>query len=242
MKIVFKNFADDIDASVAIESKDFVSIGNCSEYETEIDGREIVFSVFYNRNFDLDIPFEKTDKFTKWLDLSVGHLIVQVKNTYRVSNLKNGDVIELKDKWHYVPPTSTEAFFKCLPSVYYLGAAECNGAEIESVSAIAVNEESYKKFYKKFLVLMNLSGFFRIIKYNKQLKSKKRSASQKQLTKTFKQIYELSVDERAYQFQPIRVIFDRVVDIMLSKIVMPKKIKLKIQQKIDMIKNSIFDD
>ncbi len=242
MKIVFKNFADDIDAAVSIENKGYVSIGNCSEYETEIDGREIVFSVCYNRNFDLDIPIEKTDKFSEWLDLSVGNLIVQVKNTYKVSNLKNGDVIELRDKWHYVPPTSTEAFFKCLPSVYYLGAAECNSAEIESVSATAMNEEAYKKFYKKFLVLMNLSGFFRIIKYNKQLKSKKRSASQKQLTKTFKQIYELSVDERTYQFQPIRVIFDRVVDILLSKIIIPKKIKLKIQQKIEVIKQSIFDD
>ena len=83
-----------------MENKDVVSIGNCSEYETEIDGREIVFSVCYNRNFDLDIPIEKTDKFSKWLDLSVGNLIVQVKNTYRVSNLKDGDVIELKDKWH----------------------------------------------------------------------------------------------------------------------------------------------
>ncbi len=242
LQIAFKNFADDIDATVSMENKGVVSIGNCSEYETEIDGREIVFSVCYNRNFDLDIPIEKTDKFSKWLDLSVGNLIVQVKNTYRVSNLKDGDVIELKDKWHYVPPTSKEAFFKCLPSVYYLGAAECNEAEIESVSATAMNEESYNKFYKKFLILMNLSGYFRIIKYNKQLKSKKRSASQQQLTKAFKQIYELSVDERTYQFQPIRVIFDRVVDIILTKIVMPKKLKLKIKQKIDAIKTFIFED
>lgn len=241
MNIVLKNLADDIEACVSIEKQSNIFIPACSECEIQIEGNEAVFSVFYNRNFDLDIPDEKTDRLTKWLGLSVGNLIVQVSNTYRVKNLTDGDIIELNDKWHYVPVTSGEAFFKCLPSIYYLGSAECERAEIESVFATAVNESSYIKFYKKFLVLMNLSGWFRILKYSKQLKSKKRSASQKQLTKVFKSIYELSYDDRLYQFQPVRVIFDRAVDVAFSKIKMPKKIKMKLLDKINGFKSEIFD-
>lgn len=240
MKIILKNCADDIDALISLGGEE-ISISPLSDYELELEEKEISFSSYYRRNFDIDVSVGETDKIMKWLDFSLGNLIVQIKNTYRVSDMLDGDVIELKDSWHYVPTTKREAFYKCLPSVYYLSQAECENAKIEPVSAIAINKESYVKFYKKFLVLMNLYGWFRIIKYKKQLKHQRRISSDECLTKTFQGLYEMSYDERAYQFQPIIVIFDRVVDAMFSKIKMPKKIKAKLQERINRIKAAVFE-
>lgn len=241
MKIIFKNLADDVDALVSVGDREKFSVSPLSDYELDINEKEISFSVYYERDFDTDISVGETDKIMKWLDFSVGNLIVQIKNTYRVSDLIDGDIIELNDRWHYVPTTKREAFYKCLPSVYYLSQAECENAEVEAVSAVAFNKDAYVKFYKKFLILMNLYGWFRIIKYKKQLKRQRRISSDECLTKTFQGLYEMSYDDREYQFQPIIVIFDRIVDAAFSKIRMPKKIKLKLQNRIDIIKTAIFE-
>lgn len=240
MKIVLKNLSDDVDALVSIKGNEEVSVSPLSDYELDIDEKEVQFSVYYKRNFDADISVRETDKILKWLDFSIGNLIVQIKNTYRVSDIIDGDVIELNDRWHYVPTTKRESFYKCLPSVYYLSQAECESARVETVSATALNRAAYVRFYKKFFVLMNLYGWFKIIKYKKQLKRQKRISSDECLTQTFKGLYEMSFDDREYQFQPIIVIFDRVVDAMFTKIKMPKKIKAKFQERINRIKTSVF--
>lgn len=241
MKIIFKNLADDVNALVSVGGGEEISVSPLSDYELELDEKAISFSVYYKRNFDIDLSVRETDKIMKWLGFSIGNLIVQIKNTYCVNDMIDGDVIELKDSWHYVPTTNREAFYKCLPSVYYLSRAECKNAKVEAVSAIAFNKEAYVKFYKKFLVLMNLSGWFRIIKYKKQLKRQRRISSDECLTKTMKGLYEMSYDDRKYQFQPIVVIFDRVVDAMFSKIKIPKKIKAKLQERTSRIKAAVFE-
>ncbi len=240
MRIILKNLADDVDALVCIENNDIISVLKSSEYEISTACDEIVFSVCYKRNFDIDIPSEETDRILRWLDFALGNLIVQIENTYRISNLSDGDVIELNDRWHYVPVTTRESFFKCLPSVYYLAQAECEHAKLESVSAVSFNEASYIKFYKKFLVLMNLSGWFKIIKYRAQLNRQKRISSQKCLTKVFSALYSMPLDEREYQFQPVKVIFDRIIDAMFSKIKMPQKLRIKLQKKIDFVRAELF--
>lgn len=59
---------------------------------------------------------------------------------------------------------------------------------------------------------------------------------------TFNELYSMSYDEREYQFQPIIVIFDRVVEAIFSKIKMPKRIKAKLLEKINRIKSAVFYD
>ncbi|MFR5875694.1 MAG: hypothetical protein ACLUFN_04320 [Eubacterium sp.] len=238
MKIVFKNLSDDIDAFVAIGSNEF-AVEKSSVYEFETNKTEVTFSVVYNRDFSADISDDKDNKILNWITDSIGNLLVQIKNTYHISDLIDGDVIKLNERAHYVPTTKKEAFYKCLPALYYFGEAECENTAVEIVSSNAVNRDEFIKVYKKFLKVMNLSGVFRILKYKKQMKRQKRISSDKVLTDKFRSLYELSDEEREYQFQPVRVIFDRVVDSILSKL--PKKLRAKVTQKIERVKASIFD-
>lgn len=238
MKIVFKNLSDEIGAVVLIENNEF-SVAELSSYELETDKKEITFSVCYNRDFTLDTSNDKSDRISDWLSNSIGNLFVQIKNTYCVSDLLDGDVIELNERAHYVPTTKREAFYKCLPALYYFGEAECENASVEVVFSSALNRDGFISFYKKFLKILNLSGAFRILKYMKQIKRQKRISSDETLTKTFKSLYELSDEEREYQFQPIQVIFDRIADSILSKL--PKKLRVKAAQKIERVKVSVFD-
>lgn len=130
MKIIFRNLADDIDAVVFSERFREISISKSSDYVLELDEKELVFSLRYNRKFEVNMPAEKSDMISDWLDFSIDSAIVQIENTYCISNLIDGDVIELNDKWHYVPTTKFQSFFRCLPSIYYFGEVECKKAKV----------------------------------------------------------------------------------------------------------------
>lgn len=238
MTITFKNLSDEVDAVLAIDN-DEILIDKSSVYEIETDKKEISFSVVFNRDFKLDTSGEKSDKLSEWLGNSIGNFFVQIKNTYIVSGLLDGDIIELNERAHYVPATKREAFYKCLPALYYFGEAECENAGIDVVLSNAINRDEFVGFYKKFLRIFNLSGAFRILKYMKQIKRQKRISSDETLTKRFKELYQLSDEEREYQFRPIQVIFDRIIELMLSKL--PKKLRAKAARKIEEVKESIFN-
>lgn len=234
MKIIFKNLCDDVDAILKIDGKEFV-VSPSSLYEMEIDKKEITFSVLYNRDFRIETGNDsKSDKVFGWITESMGNFIVQIKNTYRISDLLDGDVIELSEKAHYVPTTKKESFYKCLPALYYFAEAECENALTEVVSSQSTNREDFIKFYKKLLKLLNIKGWFKILKYKKQLKRQKRISSDETLSKTFKSLYELPFEEREYQFKPLLVVADRMIDSLLSKL--PKKLRAKAGEKIERVK------
>lgn len=234
MKITFKNLCDDVDATLTIDGAQ-ISVLPLSSYEAELDKKEITFSVFYNRDFRIETGKDiRTDKVFGWITESMGNFIVQIKNTYRVSDLLDGDVIELSEKAHYVPTTKKEAFFKCLPAMYYFAEAECEQAVIEAVSSQPTNRDDFIKFYKRLLKLFNLKGWFKILKYKQQLKRQKRISSDEMLTKIFQSLYELPYEEREYQFKPLLVIADRMIDSFLEKL--PKKLRSKAKDKIERVK------
>lgn len=239
MKIAFKNLCDDVDAKLSIDNKE-ITVSPLSSYEMEIDKNEITFSALYNRDFRIESGNDsKKDKIFGWITESLGNFIVQIKNTYRISDLLDGDVIELNEKAHYVPTTKKESFFKCLPALYYFAEAECENAAIEAVSSVSTNRYDFIKFYKRLLKLFNLKGWFKILKYNKQLKRQKRISSDETLTQTFNSLYKLPFEEREYQFKPLLVIADRMIDSMLSKL--PKKLRVKAKDKVERVKLMIAE-
>lgn len=76
-----------------------------------------------------------------------------------------------------------------------------------------------------------MSGTFRILRYSKQMKRHKKISSDSVLTKKFQELYSLPFEDREYQFKPLLVIFDRVIESILEKI--PKKLRVKLQSKLD---------
>lgn len=232
MKICFENRADDVNAILTIG--DIVeTILPESKFDYETDDSSVVFSVVYDRDFVFKTD-EKTDRITKLLFDNIGNLIVQIKNTYKVSDLADGDTVELYEKAHYVPTTKSEAFWRCIPALYYFAQAECEGAVVSVESSAAANQAKFIKAYKAVLKVLNLNGWFRILRYLKQMKRQKKICSDRVITEKFQELYAMSFDDRAYQFKPLLVIFDRMVDSVLDKI--PKKLRLKLKGKLDEIR------
>ncbi len=232
MKICFENRADDVNALLTVG--DIVeTILPESKFDYETDDNYVVFSVVYDRDFVFKTD-EKTDRLTKLLFDNIGNLIVQIKNTYKISDLADGDTVELYEKAHYVPTTRREAFWRCIPALYYFAQAECEGAVMGVEGSAAANQAKFIKAYKAVLKVLNLNGWFRILRYLKQMKRQKKICSDRVITEKFQELYAMSFDDRAYQFKPLLVIFDRMVDSVLDKI--PKKLRLKLKGKLDEIR------
>ena len=248
MKIYFENQSCDLDAQVNIIQPiaSNIIVDPLGKTEIDIDDKAIKFSLQYNRNFAVaDDELMKNDSFLEKkinssVFNSVGNMIVQIRNTYNVEDLMDDDIISLNDRAHYVPTTKKEAFYKCVPALYYFGQAECKNAKISVANSESTNRDGFLKFYKCFTAIMNLNGFFRIIKARKQMKRQKRISDSATLTKTFKLLYDLSPEEREYQFKPLLVIADRLIDNLLSKI--PKRLRAKIKLKIDGLKEQLLSD
>lgn len=103
MRIVFENKSIDTNAILYINNTVNTVMPQLS-FDCDIDGETAEFSVVYDRDFYIETD-EKTNKITKLFFDNIGNLIVQIKNTYRVSELADGDVIQLFEKAHYVPTT-----------------------------------------------------------------------------------------------------------------------------------------
>lgn len=229
MRIVFENKSTDTNAVLYINNTVNTVMPQLS-FDCDIDGETAEFSVVYDRDFYIETD-EKTNKITKLFFDNIGNLIVQIKNTYRVSGLADGDVIQLFEKAHYVPTTKLEQAFNCVPALYYFVQAECEKGKIDVESSFAINHEEFIKTYKAIFRVFNLSGTFRILRYSKQMKRQKKISSDSVLTKKFQELYSLPFEDREYQFKPLLVIFDRVIESILKKI--PKKLRVKLQSKLD---------
>ncbi len=233
MRICFENKSDETTAVLSIDNK-IENIMPESRFECEISGDSVTFFVVYARDFTFNSG-EKQSKLSKIFFDDIGDLIVQIKNTYKVGNLSDGDIIELYEKAHYVPTTKREALYKCIPALYYFGQAECEKAQISVENSVVLNREKFIKSYKAFFRVMNLSGWFRILKYSKQMKRQKKICSDKTVTAKFRELYAMSTEDRAYQFKPLLVIFDRIIEGVLGKF--PKRIRAKLSGKIEEIRD-----
>lgn len=240
MKICFENKSKDLGAEITFQDKSVLNIPPNSLKENEINEDNITFSVKYVRDFTFGYQFipkvdgkltdRLADKFAEKAVKSIGNAIVQIVNTYKISNLKDCSVVEVNDRAHYFSAEGFDALFNCFPALYYFGQAECENAKIEVVSSVSINRPEFISLYKLVYRTINLHGlFFNIIKYKVQINRQRKISSMKYLTMKFRKLYNLPLSEREYQFKPLTVLTDKFLDFIKGKL--PKRIYNKLVRK-----------
>ena len=240
MKIYFENKSKDLGAEIIFENKSILNISPDSPKVFEINEDSVTFSVKYVRDFtfgyqfipkvDCNVKDIITEKITQKAINSIGNAIVQIVNIYKISGLKEGSVIEVNDRAHYLSAEGIDAIFNCFPALYYFGQAECENAKIEVVSSVAMNRPEFISLYKLIYRTINLHGlFFNIIKYKVQINRQRKISSANYLTLKFRKLYALPLNEREYQFKPITVLTDKFLDFIKGKL--PKRIYNKLVRK-----------
>ena len=240
MKICFENKSNDLGAEIIFDDNSILNVPPNSTKDFEINDDNITFSVKYVRDFTFGYQFvpkvdgkftdQLTNKLTEKAIKSIGNAIVQIVNTYKVSKLKDSSVIEVNDRAHYLSAEGFDAIFNCFPALYYFGQAECENAEIEVLSSIAMNRPEFISLYKLIYRTINLRGlFFNIIKYKVQINRQRKISSANYLTLKFGKLYALPLNEREYQFKPITVLTDKFLNFIKGKL--PKRIYNKLVRK-----------
>ncbi len=240
MKICFENKSKDLGAEIAFADKSVLNIPPNSPKDIEINEDNITFSVKYVRDFTFGYQYipkvdgkltdQLTNKLTEKAIKSIGNAIVQIVNTYKISGLNDGSVIKVNDRAHYLSAEGIDAIFNCFPALYYFGQAECENAEIEIVSSVAMNRPEFISLYKLIYRTINLHGlFFNIIKYKVQINRQRKISSGNYLTMKFRKLYSLPFSEREYQFKPITVLTDKFLNFIKGKL--PKRIYNKLVRK-----------
>lgn len=240
MKIYFENKSKDLGAEITFNDNSILNIPFGSSKEFEINENNITFSVKYVRDFTFGYQFapkvdgKLTDQITNKLAekaiKSIGNAIVQVVNTYKISGLNDGSVIEVNDRAHYLSAEGLDAIFNCFPALYYFGQAECENAEIEIVSSVAVNRPEFISLYKFIYRTINLHGlFFNILKYKVNINRQRNISTKNYLTMKFRKLYSLPLEEREYQFKPVTVLTDKFLNFIKGKL--PKRIYNKLVRK-----------
>lgn len=240
MKIYFENKSKDLGAEIIFKDKSVFNILPNSQKEIEISEDSTTFSVKYVRDFTFGYQFipkvdgkltdQLADKLAEKAVKSIGNAIVQVMNTYKVSSLNDGSVIEVNDRAHYLSAEGIDAFFNCFPALYYFGQAECENAEVEVVSSVSMNRPAFISLYKLIYRTINLHGlFFNIVKYKVQINRQRKISSTNYLTMKFKKLYALPLSEREYQFKPLTVLTDKFLNFIKGKL--PKRIYNKLVRK-----------
>ena len=240
MKICFENKSNDLGAAIIFNDNSILNVPPGSSKEFEIDEDDVTFSVKYVRDFTFGYQFapkvdgkltdQITNKLTEKAIKSIGNAIVQVVNTYKISGLNDGSVIKVNDRAHYLSAEGLDAIFNCFPALYYFGQAECENAEIEVVSSVAMNRPEFISLYKLIYRTINLHGiFFNLIKYKVQINRQRKISSKDYLTIKFRKLYSLPLSEREYQFKPITVLTDKFLNFIKGKL--PKRIYNKLVRK-----------
>ena len=240
MKICFENKSNDLGAAIIFNDNSILNVPPGSSKEFEIDEDDVTFSVKYVRDFTFGYQFapkvdgkltdQITNKLTEKAIKSIGNAIVQVVNTYKISGLNDGSVIVVNDRAHYLSADGLDSFFGCFPALYYFGQAECENAEIEVVSSVAMNRPEFISLYKLIYRTINLHGiFFNLIKYKVQINRQRKISSKDYLTIKFRKLYALPLSDREYQFKPITVLTDKFLNFIKGKL--PKRIYNKLVRK-----------
>ncbi len=245
MNIVFKNLSSDLPAKIVFgKPDDFVTVEPLQETVKSINGNELQFYVKYERDFtfgykgkiteNAKIQEVLTKKITQKAVNSVGNAVLQIANTYSISGLTEKSVITVNDKAHLLLPDGIDAFFYSLPILLYFGQAECLGSNVKVVDSVCFNRPGVISFYKFIYRTVNLHGFiFNIVKYKVQINRHRRISSTAFLTKKFQKLYALPFNERDYQFKPLRVLTDKFLIFIKSKL--PKRVYNKLMKKIEVM-------
>lgn len=240
MKICFENKSKDLGAELIFNDKSILNIPPNSSKEFDLNEDNITFSVKYVRDFtfgyqyipkvDGNIKDVITEKITQKAINSIGNAIVQIVNTYKVSDLTENSVITVNDRAHYLSADGIDGLFGCFPALYYFGQAECENVQIEVVSSVAINRPEFINLYKFVYRTINLHGlFFNIIKYKVNINRQRNISSKNYLTMKFRKLYALPFEEREYQFKPITVLTDKFINFIKGKL--PKRIYNKLVRK-----------
>lgn len=241
MEVIFKNLSTDLSGIVKIKNCDEFEVRSLGEKTINIEGSELVFYVKYIRDFTFGYqpqPKETgklqdiiTDKMTEKTLNSIGNAVVQIVNTYKISDLKDGAVIEINDRAHYVATSGIQAFFNCFPALLYFGQAECFSGNTEVLSSVCINRPDFISLYKLIYRIINLHGFiFNFVKYKVQIDWQRKVSGNNYLTLTFKKLYSLPYNEREYQFKPLKVLGDRFLKFLKGKT--PKRVYNKLTSKL----------
>ncbi len=240
MKIYFSNKSKDLGAEIIFNDNSVINVSAAASKEIAVNEDSITFSVKYTRDFTFGYQFvpradghlkdQLTEKLTQKAISSIGNAVVQVVNTYKVSGLKDGSVIQINDRAHYSSAEGIDALFNCFPALYYFGQAECENADIEVLSSVAVNRPGFLSLYKFIYRTINLHGFFfNILKYKVQINRQRKISSPNYLTMKFRKLYALPLNEREYQFKPLTVLTDKFLNFIKGKL--PKRIYNKLVRK-----------
>ena len=237
MKIYFENKSKDLSAEITFKDKSIVQLLPSSSKAFNISDGIVTFSVKYVRDFtfgyevvskyDSKITEQIAEKLAKKTISSIGNTVVQIVNTYRVSGLKEGAVIEVNDRAHYLSAEGIEALFGCFPALYYFGQAECRTGKTEILYSAPFNRPAFISLYKFVYRTINLHGFFfNIIKYKVQIDRQRKISSPEYMTLKFRKLYDLSIGEREYQFKPLTVLTDKFFSFV--KGMLPKRVYNKL--------------
>lgn len=241
MKICFENKSKDLGTELIFNDKSILNIPPNSSKEFDLNEDNITFSVKYVRDFTFGYQFvpkvdgkltdQLADKLAEKAVKSIGNAIVQIVNTYKISGLTENSVIMVNDRAHYLSAEGIDAIFNCFPALYYFGQAECENAEIEVISAVAMNRPEFISLYKLIYRTINLHGlFFNIIKYKVNINRQRNISSKSYLTMKFRKLYALPLSERDYQFKPVTVLTDKFLNFVKGKL--PKRIYNKLVRKL----------
>ena len=125
MKIYFENKSKDLGAEVTFNDNSILNVPFGLSKEFEINENNITFSVKYVRDFtfgyqiapkvDGKITDQITNKLTEKAINSIGNAIVQIVNTYKISDLNDGSVIEVNDRAHYLSVEGLDLFSTVFP-------------------------------------------------------------------------------------------------------------------------------
>ena len=240
MKICFENKSKDLGAEITFKDKSVLNVPPNSPKEFEISEDNITFSVRYVRDFTFGYQFapkvdgkltdQITNKLTEKAINSIGNAIVQIVNTYKISGLNDGSVIEVNDRAHYLSADGVYGLFGCFPDLYYFGQAECENGKIEVLFSVPTNRPAFISLYKLVYRTINLHGlFFNIVKYKVQINRHRKISSPDYLTMKFRKLYSLPLSEREYQFKPLTVLTDKFLNFIKGKL--PKRIYNKLVRK-----------
>ena len=240
MKICFENKSSDLGAEIIFDDKSTLNIPANSSRSFELVGDDITFSVKYVRDFtfgysyipkvDGNIKDVIAEKITQKAVNAIGNAIVQVVNTYKISDLKADSVIMVNDRAHYLSTEGFDSLFGCFPALYYFGQAECENGVIEVVKSVAINRPEFISLYKWVYRTINLHGLlFNIVKYKVQINRQRKISSSDYLTTKFRKLYALPLEEREYQFKPVTVLTDKFLSFIKGKL--PKRIYNKLVRK-----------
>lgn len=233
MNILFENKSKDLGAQIIFKdnSVSLIPPGTTRSYELSDDN--VIFSVKYLRDFTFGyeavqmyngkITEQITGKLAEKALDSICNTIVQVVNTYNVSDLTEDAVIEVADKAYYLSVNGFEAFIGYYPALYYFGQAECRTGKVQVISSNPINRPEFLSLYKFIFQTTNMHGIlFNVIKYKLQIDRHRDISSPKYLTFKFNKLYDMTITERENQFKPLKVLTDEFFKFVRRT--MPKRV------------------